>query len=83
LIDYLQFYVPIKNFSLKLYGDVTVAGEGLQNLGLCSAFIALSREGSLSCHTCCDTGPRLLKGMWRIYNSNPDLHRFMALKVIE
>jgi hypothetical protein len=30
LIDYLLFYVP-------LYGDVTIAGEGLQNLGLCSA----------------------------------------------
>jgi hypothetical protein len=47
----------------------------------------LSREGSLSCHTCCETGPQFLrshpkvspiqspltthKGMWRIY-SNPD-----------
>jgi hypothetical protein len=29
--DYLRFYVPLKNFS---YGDVTIAGEGLQNLGL-------------------------------------------------
>jgi hypothetical protein len=50
----------------------------------------LSREGSLSCHTCCDTGPRFFRshpkdrpiqspltahmGMWRIY-SNPDPHR--------
>jgi hypothetical protein len=25
LIDYLRFYVPLKNFSL--YGDVTIAGE--------------------------------------------------------
>jgi hypothetical protein len=32
LIDYLQFYVPLKIF--HLYGDVTIAGEGLQNLGL-------------------------------------------------
>jgi hypothetical protein len=31
LIDYLQFYVPLKNFSLS------IAGEGLQNSGLCSA----------------------------------------------
>jgi hypothetical protein len=30
LIDYLLFYVPIKNF--HLYGDVTKVGEGLQNL---------------------------------------------------
>jgi hypothetical protein len=39
-----------------LYGDVITAGEGLQNLALCSR--PLSREGSLSCHTCCDTGPQ-------------------------
>jgi hypothetical protein len=31
LIDYLLLYVPLKNFSL--YGDVTITGEGLQNLG--------------------------------------------------
>jgi hypothetical protein len=47
----------------------------------------LNREGSLSCHICCDTGPRFFRshpkdrpiqsplatqeGMWRIY-SNPD-----------
>jgi hypothetical protein len=50
---------------------------------------SLNREGSLSCHTCCDTGPRFFPfhpkyrptksplttdlGMWRIY-SNPDPH---------
>jgi hypothetical protein len=42
-----------------LYGDITIISEGLQNLGLyawCSG--PVSREGSLSCHTCCDTGPR-------------------------
>jgi hypothetical protein len=47
-------------------------------------FRPLSREGSLSCHTCCDTGPQFFrshpkdspilspltthKGMWRIYS---------------
>jgi hypothetical protein len=72
-----------------LYGDVTITGEGLQNLGLCSALMPFSREGSLSCHTCCDTGPRFFrshpkdrpilspftthKGMWKIY-SYPDSH---------
>jgi hypothetical protein len=40
-----------------LYGDVTITGEGLQNLDQCSAL----REGSLSCHTCCDTGPRFFR----------------------
>ena len=34
-----------------------MAGEGLQNLGLCSAL----REGSLSCHTCCVTEPRFFR----------------------
>jgi hypothetical protein len=66
------------------YGDVKFDREGLQNIGLCSV------EGSLLCHTCCNTGPwffwshqkdRLIqspfmthKGMWRIY-SNQDHHR--------
>jgi hypothetical protein len=32
---------------LHLYGEVTITGEGLQNLGLCLVFRPLSREGSL------------------------------------
>ena len=42
------------------YGDVTIVGEGLQNLGARHSG-PLSREGSLSCHTCCDTGPRFFR----------------------
>jgi hypothetical protein len=42
LIDCLWFYVPLKNFS---YGDVTIAGEGLQNLDLCSALRAFEQGG--------------------------------------
>jgi hypothetical protein len=38
LIDYLLFYISLKDFSL---GAVTIAGEGLQNLGLCSALRGL------------------------------------------
>ena len=38
------------------YGDVTIAGEGLQILAYARHLRPLSREGSLSCHTCCDTG---------------------------
>jgi hypothetical protein len=47
LIDYLRFYVQLKNFSLYLsiYGDVTIAGEGLQNLGLCAALRAFEQGG--------------------------------------
>jgi hypothetical protein len=41
MIDYLQFYVPLKNISL--HGDVTITGEGLQNLGLCSALRAFEQ----------------------------------------
>ena len=37
--------------------DVTAVGEGLQNLDLRS--VRLSREGSLSCHTCYNTRPRI------------------------
>jgi hypothetical protein len=90
LIDwliYLLFYISRKNFSLirrrhhyrwraAKYANAWRSGP-------------LSREGSLSCHTCYDTGPRFfwshpkdlsiqsplttLQGMWRIY-SNPDHH---------
>jgi hypothetical protein len=72
-----------------LHGDVTIAGEGLHNLGLCSALRVFERGGILIV-------PHLLwhgtsvsrshpkdrpiqsphtthKGMWRIY-CNPNLH---------
>jgi hypothetical protein len=41
LIDYLRFYSRI----FHLYGDVTIIGEGLQNLGLCSALRAFEQGG--------------------------------------
>jgi hypothetical protein len=43
MIDYLLFYIPLKNISL--YEDVTITGEGLQNLGLCSALRAFQQGG--------------------------------------
>jgi hypothetical protein len=46
-----------------LYGEVTIACEGLQNLGLCSALRAFELGGSLLCHTCCDTGPQLFRSL--------------------
>jgi hypothetical protein len=39
MIDYVRFYVPLKNFSL------TIVGEGLQNVGLCSALRAFEQGG--------------------------------------
>jgi hypothetical protein len=66
--------------------DVTITGEGLQNVRRSGP---LNREGYLSCHTCSDTGPLFFRslpkdrpiqsplttheGMWRTY-SNPDPH---------
>jgi hypothetical protein len=79
------------------YGDITISKEGLQNLGLCVAFGSLSRDGSLSCHTCCDMGPQFFRsypkdcpiqssptthnGMWRTY-SIPDPHRGYGAEVL-
>jgi hypothetical protein len=70
-----------------MYEDITITGEWLQNLGLCSALRAFEQGGTLSCYTCCDTGPRFSwshpkdrpiqsrftthKGMWRIYSNYP------------
>ena len=38
------------------YGDVTIAGEGLQILTYARHLCPLNIEGSLTCHTHCDTG---------------------------
>ena len=37
------------------YGDVTIAGEGLQNLTYARYSLPFSSEGSLTCQTHCDT----------------------------
>jgi hypothetical protein len=42
--DHLRFDVPLKNFSL-IYGDITIAGKGLQNFGLCLALRAFEQGG--------------------------------------
>jgi hypothetical protein len=42
LINYLRFYVPLKNISL-IWSEI--AGEGLQNLDLCSALMAFEQGG--------------------------------------
>jgi hypothetical protein len=43
LFDYLQFYVHPRIF--YLYEDVTITGEELQNLGLCSELRAFKQGG--------------------------------------
>jgi hypothetical protein len=39
------FIVLRPNQEFRLYGDVTITGEGLQNFGLCSALRAFEQEG--------------------------------------
>jgi hypothetical protein len=41
-IDYIRFY---RSRIFHLYGDGTIAGEGLQNLGLCSGLRAFDQGG--------------------------------------
>jgi hypothetical protein len=90
LVDYLLFYVPLKSFSL-IYGDVTITGEGLQNLGLYSELRAFEQgaifivphvlwHGASDFLVSSEGPPHSFpltthKGMWRIY-SNPDPHGF-------
>ena len=51
-----------------------MANEGLHKLDLCSTG-PMGIEGSLSCHTCCETGPRLESQQGLLSNySNPDPH---------
>jgi hypothetical protein len=46
MIDYgLVGWLVVYRFTSRSYGDVTIAGEGLQNLGLCSALRAFEQGG--------------------------------------
>jgi hypothetical protein len=48
MIDWLIIYgFTSRSRILHLYGDVTIAGEGLQNMGLCSALRAFEQGGIL------------------------------------
>ena len=49
----LEFIVLLENF--YSYGEVTIAGEGLQILTYARHSWPLSSEGSLAWHTYCDT----------------------------
>ena len=63
----LSVRTPGRDLSLWMFG------EGRQNLGLCSAPRALSREeGSLSCHTFYDKMPRFTR-------FHPKVHQFSCL----
>ena len=53
--DYHSFYSPHSRI-FHSYGDVFIAGEGLQILTYARHSWPLSSERSLACHTYCDTG---------------------------
>ena len=52
-LKFIEFIVPLENFFTHMQ---TIAGEGLQILTYTRHSWPLSSEGSLTCHTCCDTG---------------------------
>ena len=54
LLVWLGFSYHSKNF--HSYGHVTITGEGLQNFINAQHLWQLCSEGSLACHTYCDTG---------------------------
>jgi hypothetical protein len=43
----------------RYLATVTINGDKAANLDLCLALTSFSSEGSFTCHTYCDTGPRL------------------------
>ena len=59
LIDHFVVFCPVENISLILRRHH--CRWRAANLDLCLALMAFSSEGSLACHTCCDTGPPFLR----------------------
>jgi hypothetical protein len=55
-----------------LYGDITIAREGLENLNECSALRAFEQAGLSIGHTCCDTWP------W-FFRSHPILFLYLFI----
>ena len=61
----LEFTVPLENISL-IYGDVTIAGEGLQILSnICSALMVIEQWGFFSVPHLLRHGPTLYNGHLR------------------
>jgi hypothetical protein len=50
---------------------VTITGDRTANLDLCLALMAFSREGSFTCHTYCDTGPRFIQSLPKDQHPSP------------
>ena len=51
-------FVGVNHSTLRIFhsfGDVTTTGEGLQILTYARHSLLFSSEGSLACHTYCDT----------------------------
>ena len=52
----MEFFVQL----FPSFGDVTIVGEGQQILAYARHSCPLSNEGSLACHTYCDTGHKFI-----------------------
>jgi hypothetical protein len=86
--DYIYSFTS-RSRIFHLYGDVTIADEGLPNLGLCSALSAFEQRGIFIVPQLLSHGISVFRshpkdrpiqspfttheGMWRVY-SNPDPH---------
>ena len=55
-IDQFVWGFSFHSWIFHSYGDVTIAGQGLQILTYTRHSWPLNTEGSLACHTYCDTG---------------------------
>ena len=82
--DYLMFifwgflcveliYISSHSRIFHSYGDVTFASEGLQILTYPRHLWPLSSEGSLTCHTYCDTDLPFIMVISEDRGSNPNL----------
>ena len=60
------------------YGDVTITGEGLQILTYVAHSWPLSSEGSLACHTYCDTGHKFIMVISRTCDTQTDCQAFSS-----
>jgi hypothetical protein len=86
IFHWMIYWLIIYGFTSRssifhLYGDVTIDGEGLQNLGLCLALRAIEQGHGASGFPVSSEGPPHLVASYdtRSY-SNPDPHGARFLK---
>jgi hypothetical protein len=73
-------FVDLTTHLVHIYGDVTIAGGGLQKLDLCSALSAFEQRGILIGHTYSDTGPWYFRSYPRDRTIQSPLTTLMGLR---